>query len=256
MTYGRVFADKIRLLVEKIIDNRFKSLPTPIPAEVIRVRDNFTYLSVDVKPLIKPLGGEELPPILNVPVQMPSSKRSSFILPVEEGDNVLLIFSKYGLDTWKRSNGRNVVEPMDARVLSYRDCFALTGIFPFKESPNLQSRRNWSHNTQDLVITHNHGTDRETEVRLKSDGGVVINTKQPVTVNSPQINLGEESDLEPSVLGKKMWEAMEKLKLELDTHQHIGNLGAPTSPAMGVKPFEMEGLLSGGDVYSKKNKNQ
>lgn len=87
-------------------------------------------------------------------------------------------------------------------------------------------------------------------------GEVVINCAGSVTVNSPKIDLGEESTLEPSVLGDKLAAAFQTLKDELDNHQHIGNLGAPTSAAMQVRPITFAELLSGGNVYSKKNRNQ
>ncbi len=90
----------------------------------------------------------------------------------------------------------------------------------------------------------------------ESSGEVVINCAGKVTVNSPAIDLGEDSALEPSVLGDKVAEALDALRTELDNHQHIGNLGAPTSPALQVKPFEFIDLLSGGASYSTKNRNQ
>lgn len=102
--------------------------------------------------------------------------------------------------------------------------------------------------------------DRESK-KLQIDipentGEIVINCAGPVTVNSPKIDLGEEADLEPSVLGDKLAAAFQVLKDELDNHQHIGNLGVPTSAAAAVRPITFAELLSGGNVYSKKNRNQ
>lgn len=90
----------------------------------------------------------------------------------------------------------------------------------------------------------------------ESAGEVVINCAGSATINSPKIDLGEESALEPSVLGDKLAAALDALRTELDNHQHIGNLGAPTSPALQVKPFEFVDLLAGGASYSTKNRNQ
>ena len=80
-------------------------------------------------------------------------------------------------------------------------------------------------------------------------GTVVINCAGSVTVNSPKIDLGESADLEPSVLGDKLAAALDDLRAELDNHQHIGNLGAPTSPALQVKPFEFIRLWLVGANY-------
>lgn len=88
---------------------------------------------------------------------------------------------------------------------------------------------------------------------------LTINTADRITLNCPLIDLGEDSSLEPSVLGDKLasWISTE-LKTYLDLHQHIGNLGAPTSPAMNgpFGPFIEGSGASGGAVYSKKNRNQ
>ncbi|MBE0470518.1 MAG: phage baseplate assembly protein V [Methyloprofundus sp.] len=102
--------------------------------------------------------------------------------------------------------------------------------------------------------------DRESHtltIDVPPDGGkVIVNAHTSVVVNSPKIDLGEDSALEPSVLGDKIAAALDELRVELENHQHIGNLGAPTSPAMQVQPFEFLNLLSGGNSYSQKNRNQ
>jgi len=86
-----------------------------------------------------------------------------------------------------------------------------------------------------------------------------VNAATKVTVNCPLIDLGEASDLEPSVLGDKMADWIEgTLKSYLDDHMHIGNLGFDTGPSMlsTFGPFEPAAGAKGGGVYSKKNRNQ
>ena len=93
----------------------------------------------------------------------------------------------------------------------------------------------------------------------ESGGNVVVNAHTKVTVNSPKIDLGEPASLEPSVLGDKLAEWITgQLKPWLDNHQHIGNLGQPTSAAMTAPlgPFEEGAGAQGGAVYSQKNRNQ
>lgn len=75
-------------------------------------------------------------------------------------------------------------------------------------------------------------------------------------VNCPKIDLGEDSSLEPSVLGDKMAAAMADLIQQINASQTIGNLGSPTSAIQAVVPVEVPDLLSGGAVYSTKNRNQ
>lgn len=78
----------------------------------------------------------------------------------------------------------------------------------------------------------------------------------PCHVVAPEIHLGETDALQPSVLGKNMWEAMERLIEMANSSKVIGNLGVPTSPIKAVVPIEEPALVSGGNVYSKVNKNQ
>lgn len=94
---------------------------------------------------------------------------------------------------------------------------------------------------------------------VPNNGTLTLNVTGSVTVNSPKIDLGEAAALEPSVLGDKLaaW-INDELKLWLDTHQHIGNLGVPTSAAMTspTGPFLPGAAAAGEAVYSKKNRNQ
>lgn len=89
-----------------------------------------------------------------------------------------------------------------------------------------------------------------------SGGNVIVNAQASVTVNSPKIDLGESSSLEPSVLGDKLaqWITSE-LKQYLDGHIHTAKgATAPTSPPNS--PFLPGSGASGGAVYSQKNRNQ
>lgn len=112
------------------------------------------------------------------------------------------------------------------------------------------------------TITYDHAAHALT-VDVPADAGqLTINVTgagAAVTVNAPKIDLGEAADLEPSVLGDKLatWIKSE-LKQWLDTHQHIGNLGSPTSAASiaPAGPFQVGTAAQGGDVYSDKNRNQ
>ncbi|MBE0505906.1 MAG: hypothetical protein IBX50_04190 [Marinospirillum sp.] len=127
-----------------------------------------------------------------------------------------------------------------------------------------------------LITQREHGT----AIRITKDGALTMhiegNQHESVTGNSkkhvvgevylkhdgtlhfdgPKMDFGALGSLEPSVLGDKLAAAFSDLKAECDNHQHIGNLGAPVSPAMQVMPFEFSELLSGGNVYSTKNRNQ
>lgn len=81
-----------------------------------------------------------------------------------------------------------------------------------------------------------------------------VRSETYIHATAPKIDLGEESYLEPSVLGDQMAIMMAKIEKWLNCHFHIGNLGIPTSAP--VEPLNIpEGKL-GGSVYSKRNRNQ
>lgn len=104
-------------------------------------------------------------------------------------------------------------------------------------------------------IGYNHAK-HELTVNIPENGQLNITVNGPVNVSAPQINFGEESALEPSVLGDKLAAAMEMLIQQINASQVIGNLGAPTSAIQAVVPVKVPNLLSGGNAYSKKNRNQ
>lgn len=90
---------------------------------------------------------------------------------------------------------------------------------------------------------------------LCEEGSFQLKFKNESVLNGPKIDLGEEADLEPSVLGNKLAEwIVNELVPWLNTHNHTGNLGAPTSPP--ISPFAPGTGAAGGAVYSKKNRNQ
>lgn len=90
-------------------------------------------------------------------------------------------------------------------------------------------------------------------------GQSVSDTAGSHVIRAPNIQLGEDSAVEPSVLGNKLaaWITQELVPW-LNSHNHIGNLGKPTSPAAtGSKgPFNPGSGKQGGAVYSKVNTNQ
>lgn len=94
---------------------------------------------------------------------------------------------------------------------------------------------------------------------LVIDGTNTINVKGKSTLRAPEIQLGEDADVEPSVLGNKLasW-IVNELTPWLNLHQHIGNLGYPTSAAaLGPEgPFDPGTGKQGQAVYSKVNTNQ
>lgn len=85
-------------------------------------------------------------------------------------------------------------------------------------------------------------------------GSTYLKSEGKVTAEAPEFDIGTEGP-EPIILGEKFstW-VMAKLKVWLDTHQHYGNLGFPTTPP--IMPFDPAEAAPDGDIYSKKNRSQ
>ncbi|MOA09646.1 hypothetical protein D3C78_1294960 [compost metagenome] len=54
----------------------------------------------------------------------------------------------------------------------------------------------WSHDTKDLTIIHNLGQPTESEIRIKLDGSVVINTKNKVDIQCDTANVIADSEID------------------------------------------------------------
>lgn len=92
------------------------------------------------------------------------------------------------------------------------------------------------------------------EIYAFAKGLIKIRSDKKIHATAPLIDLGEESALEPSVLGDKLAAYMTKLELWLNNHTHIGNLGIPTS--VPIVPHDATEAKPKGIVYSVKNRNQ
>lgn len=92
------------------------------------------------------------------------------------------------------------------------------------------------------------------------NSALYIDVEGEVKIFSPNIQLGEDAAVEPSVLGDKLASWIEnELKPWLDSHQHLSaSPGSPSSAAQSAPtgPFDAGNGGSGGNVYSTKNKNQ
>lgn len=189
-------ADGFAGALGSLFEYKANQMFTSIPAVVVSVK-NLGEKRIDVQPALMlrtPDGstGKSLPPILNVPLQMPCTSQGGLTYPISVGDSVLLVFSSRGIDTWKRGGG-GMSTPSDLRTFDAQDAIAIAGVHPFLSSPNSGGKRSNSHSTDDVVLVHGIGTGAETEVRLLKGGGVVVNTSQNVVVNCDGAEVNSES---------------------------------------------------------------
>lgn len=160
--------DAIRMGNRKTYDNQYHCLP----AIVVGVQ-NLDEGCIDVQPIINKIYEDgtyvESPQILSVPIVTPQTRNSAFILPVNQGDNVLLIFSQRDSTAFK-GGARDSHEPETDRRADINDAFAILGINPLIESTYAPAQHSLPHSLDDVVVVHNLGTANENEVRLKKSG--------------------------------------------------------------------------------------
>ena len=156
------------------IESYMQDVYTCMPAIVLNVRD-IGEMRVDVQPVINHLFKDgtllEYPPIGNVPLIFPSTRNSAITMPVAQGDTVMLMFSQKDMSNFKAGADRPH-DPNTRRWMNLNDAVAIVGVHPFSKSPNRNAARKLPHNTDDLVVAHNIGTDRECEVRLTKSGDI------------------------------------------------------------------------------------
>jgi Phage protein Gp138 N-terminal domain len=158
------------------IDFRLSDIYVTMVAEVTNT-SKLKECRIDVQPVVnkKYIDGEilEYTEILSIPVQFPCSSTSALTFPINQGDNVLLVFSQKGLDVFK-SGATSAHDPIDMRSFDKRDAIAIPCVFPFSKSINNPDTRTLIHSVDDMVMVHNIGKENECEVRLTSGGEVKI----------------------------------------------------------------------------------
>lgn len=183
--------NSLETILNAQIDFRLSDIYVSMVAVVIGV-SKLNECRIDVQPVVnkKYIDGEilEYPEILSVPVQFPSSSTSALTFPINQGDNVLLVFSQKGLDVFK-SGATSAHDPIDMRSFDKRDAIAIPCVSPFSKSINDPVKRTLLHNVDDMVMTHNIGLPTECEVRMKPTGKIELTSALQVEVVSPLLTL-------------------------------------------------------------------
>jgi hypothetical protein len=126
----------LRRIKSQILDELFVALPGKVESY-----DNVLQ-TVDVKPLLSKTivdqyGQEEsteLPVLPKVPVVFPRGGDFFISLPIEEGDNVLLVFCDRSIDNYWFSDGQSSMDQNDFRTHDLPDAVAIPGFFPSTKS--------------------------------------------------------------------------------------------------------------------------
>jgi len=167
-------------------DNKINNMYTSLPCIVIAVRDGLNGQMVDIQPTInqkfKDGTVKERPQVLGVPVSFPVSSTAGFTFPIKVGSTGIAIFSMRNMDGWKAGNGRPA-SPMNFAKMDKGDAMFIPGIQPPGSAVNNPAKHILTHDPSDAVLFQNLG-GVESEVRLKADGSIEINTSsQPIVIN-------------------------------------------------------------------------
>lgn len=183
--------NSLETILNSQIDFRLSDIYVTMVAEVTNV-SKMNECRIDVQPVVnkKYIDGEIMayPEILSVPVQFPSSSTSALTFPINQGDNVLIVFSQKGLDVFK-SGATSAHDPIDMRSFDKRDAIAIPCVNPFSKSINDPVKRTLLHSVDDMVMTHNIGLPTECEVRMKPTGKIELTSALQVEVKSPLLTL-------------------------------------------------------------------
>ena len=183
--------NSLETILNSQIDFRLSDIYVTMVAEVTNV-SKLNECRIDVQPVVnkKYIDGEIMayPEILSVPVQFPSSSTSALTFPINQGDNVLLVFSQKGLDVFK-SGATSAHDPIDMRSFDKRDAIAIPCVNPFSKSINDPVKRTLFHSVDDMVMTHNIGLPTECEVRMKPTGKIELTSALQVDIKAPITNV-------------------------------------------------------------------
>lgn len=167
-------------------ESQMNNVHTAIPCVVVAVRDGLNGQMVDIQPTInqkfKDGTVQERPPVYGVPVSFPVSSTAGFTFPVKVGDTGMAIYSMRNMEAWKNGNGMPGT-PANQGKMDKSDAVFYPGVQPQGMAVNNPAKHVLAHNTSDAVLFQNLG-GIESEVRLKADGSIEVNTSnRPVVVN-------------------------------------------------------------------------
>ena len=117
-------------LLNEVFRNKMIDVHTSIPAIVVSfdaVKKTKYAIPAIKRKYEGSVEAEQLPLLVDIPVNFPQSSKAIVAFPLEAGDPVTLVFSERSLDFWKKSGG--IVDPDDRRTHSLSDAVAFPGSF-------------------------------------------------------------------------------------------------------------------------------
>lgn len=112
----------------------------------------------------------EFPIIVDVPVLYFGTVKAGIHIPLEEGDEVLVVCSERCLDSWK-DDGGNGIEDEDGRRFNLPDAIAIPGL-QANEFPAINDKEGFSiHHDEKIVITTEKSTITVEGDKITFDNG-------------------------------------------------------------------------------------
>lgn len=150
-----------------------------------------------------------LPELLDVPITMPHAGDYAITLPIQVGDECLVIFADMCIDAWWQSG--DVQNQIELRRHDLSDAFAILG-------PWSQPKRLTNYNSKALQI---YNTKSGTGIEIDAQG-VKLTGNLEITGN---ISIEGNSELKGAVLGKLTAQGV-----DLVSHYHEGTHGPTGGP--------------------------
>lgn len=249
--------------IQKTIIRELSNVHTTLIARITKV--NRAEGTIACQPVINRVAkGEaiELPEFPDVPVITLQGGKHYISFPVLEDDYCLLFVSERCFDNWYE--GSDNLEPADHRMFDYSDSFALVGVNPrakvlpiSEDNEILIISENGDHirlvdeDRIDLITKGDVNVKAEGDVNIDAGGDININAKgnvnikvdgdttlesNKVDIKSGTINIGNGA-LEKMMKGETFMQIF-------NTHNHIGNLGAPTGvPIKPMAPVDLSSVV-------------
>jgi len=164
-------ASLIQALTRKISSNLRVAMPATI--EEYDFTTQKASVQIDIKELFDNETSIDYPVISDVPVIFPRSGGASFTMPINRGDNCLIMFLDRDLTAWLL--GASKKKPNSQRMHDLNDAVIMMGLNPL-------STKSLAKNNTDLLITYDGSN-----IVLKPNGEMDINSAKALNIKAENI---------------------------------------------------------------------
>lgn len=213
----------------RMLDHHAAKTRVAIPAKVVSF--NATKQTIVAQPLIREkiidrstgsIQWIQLPPILDVPVQFDRGGNFVLTVPIQAGDEVLLVFNDMSIDSWWASGG--IQNWIDRRRHDLSDAVAIPGIASVPKAIS-----NFSTNSAELRTL-----DGSVKIKLEADKITLIEGAQSIEMSSSQILLkfSDNQSIKLSSAGVEITGTLKINGFSYLAHTHADPASGTTGPVI------------------------